>query len=202
MLTLRSSSTSPFGRKVKVAALVTGHKSKLTIVNSDTMSADDPLRRDNPLGKIPCLLLPDGMTVYDSRVIIEWLDHDAGGGKVIPKEWPKKLAALKLQALGDGIMDAAILLLYEGRFRDAEKHETRWLDHQRGKVERGLAALEADPPQVSATPDVGTLTVACMLDWLDFRFSTLASGKYPKLATFLAGMNKGMPHFADSKPKL
>lgn len=202
MLTLRSSSTSPFGRKVKVAALVTGHRSKLSIVNADTMSADDPLRKDNPLGKIPCLILNDGTTVYDSRVIIEWLDHDAGGDKVIPKEWPKRLAALKLQALGDGIMDAAILLLYEGRFRDAEKHETRWLDHQRGKVERGLATLESDPPKASAMPDVGTLTIACMLDWLDFRFSTLASGKYPKLAAFLTEMNKMMPHFPETKPTL
>lgn len=202
MLTLRSSPTSPFGRKVKVAGLVTGHAERFKIVSADTMAADDPLRNDNPLGKIPCLILPDGTSLYDSRVIIDWLDHDAGGGKVIPLAWPERLAALKLQALADGIMDAAILMLYEGRFRVAEKHEARWIDHQRGKVERGLAALEQSPPMPTATPDVGTLTVACMLDWLDFRFSTLAGGQYPKLAAFLDAMNKGMPGFTKSKPQV
>ncbi|CAN1540108.1 Gst Glutathione S-transferase [Rhabdaerophilaceae bacterium] len=202
MLTLRSSPTSPFGRKVKLAALVTGHSSKMTVVVADTMSADDPLRSDNPLGKIPCLALADGTTLYDSRVIIEWMDHDAGGNCVIPSEWSARIASLKMQALADGVMDAAILQLYEGRFRDAEKHEQRWLDHQRGKVERGLAAIEAIAPIASAKPEVGAISVACMLDWLDFRFSTLASGQYPRLTAFLAGMNKTMPHFADTKPRL
>jgi glutathione S-transferase len=202
MLKLRSSPTSPFGRKVKVAALVTGHTSRIEIINSDTMSADDPLRRDNPLGKIPCLVLEDGSTLYDSRVIIEWLDHDAGGGTVIPRDWNARMASLKLQALGDGIMDAAILQLYEGRFRDAEKHEQRWLDHQKGKVERGLQALEDHAPLATATPEVGAITVACMLDWLDFRFSILVGGQYPKLSAFLDGMNRTMPHFRDSKPRL
>lgn len=201
MLTLRSSPASPFGRKVKLAALVTGHSSKITVVTADTMSADDPLRRDNPLGKIPCLALEDGTTIYDSRVIIEWLDHDAGGNILIPREWPARLASLKMQALADGVMDAAILQIYEGRFRDAEKHEQRWLDHQRGKVERGLAAIEANVPAVSAKPEIGAITVACMVDWLDFRFSMLVSNRYPKLTAFVAGMNETMPHFAESKPR-
>jgi glutathione S-transferase len=202
MLKLRSSPTSPFGRKVKVAALVTGHTSQIDVISADTMSADDPLRRDNPLGKIPCLILEDGTSLYDSRVIIEWLDHDAGGGKVIPLDWSARIASLKLQALGDGIMDAAILQLYEGRFREAAKHEQRWLDHQKGKVERGLQALEDQTPAVTTTPDVGTITIACMLDWLDFRFSTLAGGQYPKLSAFLDGMNRTMPHFRDTRPRL
>lgn len=202
MLTLRSSPTSPFGRKVKVAALITGHKDKITVVTSDPMNPDDPLRRDNPLGKIPCLVLEDGNTIYDSRVIIEYLDQDAGGDCVIPKDWSARLGALKMQALADGIMDAAILKLYEGRFRKAELHDTGWLTYQGGKVERGLTALEANPPKASARPDVGTITVACLLEWLEFRFSILSSGQYPHLAAFLEAMNTTMPGFSDTKPKL
>lgn len=202
MLKLRSSPTSPFGRKVKVAALVTGHSKSIEIITSDTMNPDDPLRKDNPLGKIPCLILDDGSTVYDSRVIIEYLDHDAGGGVVIPREWPQRLAVLKLQALADGIMDAAILRLYEGRFRKPEIHDSGWLAYQGGKMERGLAVLEANPPVASAKPDVGVITVACLLEWLEFRFSTLSSGQYPKLAAFLQAMIDTMPGFAETKPRL
>jgi glutathione S-transferase len=201
MLKLHSSSTSPFGRKVKVASLFTGHAGRIEILAADTMNPDDPLRRDNPLGKIPCLVLPDGSTLYDSRVIIEYLDHEAGGGRVIPTQWPQRLAALKLQALGDGIMDAAILQLYEGRFRPGERHEPAWLAHQGGKVERGLAALEAEPPKAGALPHIGTITIACMLDWLDFRFSTLAGGKYPRLAAFRAEFAAEIPDFAKTAPK-
>lgn len=201
MLTLRSSPTSPFGRKIKVAALITGHAGKMTIVTSDTMNPDDPLRQDNPLGKIPVLILADGKTsVYDSRVIAEFLDQDAGGGILLPKAWEARLHVLKLQALADGITDAAILQLYEGRFRAPEKHEPAWLSHQGGKVERGLKALEANPPKASAKPDIGTISVACLLDWMEFRFSTLSSGLYPNLVAFMADFAKAVPDFAKSKP--
>ncbi|WP_284177868.1 glutathione S-transferase [Rhabdaerophilum sp. SD176] len=200
MLKLRSSAASPFGRKVKVAALFTGHADSLEMLPTDTMNPADPLRQDNPLGKIPCLILPDGSTVYDSRVIVEYLDHEAGGGKVIPAAWPARLAALKLQALADGITDAAILQLYEGRFRAPEKHEPAWIAHQGGKVERGLGTLEANPPVASATPDIGVISVACMLEWYEFRFSGLSSGNYPKLAAFAAEFNRLVPAFAKTKP--
>src|SRR5262249_19189545 len=79
-------------------------------------------------------------------------------------------AALRLQALADGVMDASVLLVYEGRFRPAERHEPRWLDHQSGKVARTLAALEAAPPEQSAPPDVGQIALACALGYRDFRF--------------------------------
>jgi glutathione S-transferase len=200
MLKLRSSPASPFGRKVKVAALFTGHTGKMEILPADTMNPADPLRQDNPLGKIPCLILADGTTVYDSRVIVEFLDHDAGGNTVIPAAWPARLAALKLQALADGITDAAILQLYEGRFRAPEKHEPAWIAHQGGKVERGLATLEANPPEASAKPDIGVIALACTLEWYEFRFKGMSSGKYPRLAAFLAEFNRLVPDFAHTKP--
>jgi glutathione S-transferase len=201
MFKLHSSTTSPFGRKVKVAALFTGHTDRITILNADTMNPADPLRLDNPLGKVPCLVLEDGTTLYDSRVIVEFLDHDAGGGKILPKEWGARLAALKLQALADGIIDAAILKLYEGRFRAPEKHEPAWIAHQAGKVERGLTALEAHPPVASANPDIGTISVACMLEWYEFRFSGLSGGQYPKLSAFLKAFNEKVPAFAKTFPR-
>ena len=86
-------------------------------------------------------------------MILEYLDHLAGGGKIIPKDPKARFEALRLQALADGIMDASILIVYEGRYRPAEKHEQKWLDLQSGKVERGLAALEAAPPGLDSPPD-------------------------------------------------
>ena len=119
---------------------------------------------------------------------------------MIPAAWPARLAALKLQALADGITDAAILQLYEGRFRAPEKHEPAWIAHQGGKVERGLATLEANPPQASAKPDIGVIALACTLEWYEFRFKGMSSGKYPRLAAFLAEFNRLVPDFAHTKP--
>lgn len=200
MLKLRQSPASPFVRKVRVAAHFTGHTDKIELLNADTMNPDDPLRRDNPLGKIPCLVLDDSTTLYDSRVIAEYLDHEAGGGKIIPTDWTARLATLKLQALADGIIDAAILQLYEGRFRKPDRHEPAWIAHQAGKVERGLAALEANPPIATSTPDIGMISVACMLEWYEFRFSGLSSGRFPRLSAFLADFNAKNPAFATTKP--
>lgn len=200
MLKLHSSTTSPFGRKAKVAAYFTGFADKMEVLSADTMDPGDPLRKDNPLGKIPCLVLEDGSSLYDSRVIVEYFDHEAGGGKIFPTEWKARLATLKMQALADGIVDAAILKLYEGRFRPQEKHEPAWIAHQSGKVERGLAVLEASPPVATANPDIGVIAVACMLEWYEFRFQGLSSGQYPKLAVFVKEFNDKVPAFAKTKP--
>ena len=110
------------------------------------MNPGDSVRQQNPLGKIPALVLEDGTVLFDSRVILEYLDHRAGGGQIIPTAASARFAALRLQALADGIMDASILLVYEGRWRPPEQHEPKWVDLQAGKVARALAALEAAPP--------------------------------------------------------
>jgi glutathione S-transferase len=123
MLTLRSSPASPFVRKVRIASILLGLDRELTVEAADTMSSDDTVRQQNPLGKIPALVLEDGTTLFDSRVILEYLDHRAGGGRIIPKDAAAHFAALRLQALADGIMDASILQVYEGRWRPADKHE-------------------------------------------------------------------------------
>ncbi|HEX2136954.1 MAG TPA: glutathione S-transferase N-terminal domain-containing protein, partial [Microvirga sp.] len=84
MLTLRSSPASPFGRKVKIGAALLGLRDRIAVTEADTLDPNDTLRQQNPLGKIPVLLLENGTALYDSRVILEYLDHLAGGGKIVP----------------------------------------------------------------------------------------------------------------------
>ena len=165
---LRGSPMSPFARKVRMAVQHLKLADKIEFVRADPMNPDDVLRQDNPLGKIPVLISEDGKAIFDSRVILEYLDHAAGGGIIIPDGWPARLNVLTLQAMCDGIMDACILIVYEGRHRPAAIHHPPWLDYQRGKVVRGLSAFAKAPPD-PAHFDVGTITAACMLGYLDMR---------------------------------
>ena len=101
MMVLRSSPASPFVRKVRIAIAVLGFDGETQIEAADTTEPADPLRRQNPLGKIPVLIAEDGTAYYDSRVILEFLDERAGGGRIVPREPLARIAALRLQALCD-----------------------------------------------------------------------------------------------------
>src|SRR5688500_9663662 len=98
MMILRSVPPSPFGRKIKIAASILGLDDDIKVERADTNDPADTLRNQNPLGKIPVLIIEGGTALYDSRVIVEYLDHRAGGGKIIPNEPQARLAALRLQA--------------------------------------------------------------------------------------------------------
>ena len=200
MLTLRSSPSSPFVRKVRIAASVLGLEPGIALEPADTMNASDPVRRQNPLGKIPALVLEDGTVLFDSRVILDYLDYRAGGGRIVPSDAGARFAALRLQALADGLMDASVLLVYEGRFRPAERHEPKWLDHQSGKIARALAALEATPPALSTTPDVGQIALACALGYRDFRFEGTWRREHPRLVAWLDRFAARVPAFAATAP--
>ena len=201
MLTLRHSPSSPFVRKIKIAASVLGLEREIAIAPADTMSPSDSLRQQNPLGKIPALLLEDGTVLFDSRVILEYLDHRAGGGRIIPTEAGARFAALRLQALADGIMDASVLLVYEGRWRPPELHEPKWVELQSGKVARALAALEAASlPAPVATPDVGQIALACALGYRDFRFPGSWRNDHPRLVAWLDDFARRVPAFAATAP--
>jgi glutathione S-transferase len=199
MWTLRSSPPSPFGRKVKIAAALCGLSDRLRIEATDTTDPGDPIRRDNPLGKIPTLILEDGTVLYDSRVILDWLDHQAGGNRIIPTG-QARFAALTLQALADGIMDAALLQVYEKRWRDAEIQHRPWVDHQAGKVERALAFLEGAPPNLRGAPHVGHITLACALGYLDFRFEGVWRVSHPRLVAWLDEFADEIPSFTETAP--
>jgi glutathione S-transferase len=197
---LRTSPPSPFGRKVNIAAAVLGLSDQIKIERADTIDPADPVRRQNPLGKIPVLILDNGTALYDSRVILEYLDHLAGGGRIIPADPNARFAALRLQALADGILDAAILQVYEGRWRAIASHEPKWLAHQADKVSRALAALATDIPCLNAVPHVGQIAIACALGYLDFRFDRTWREAHPTLAAWLDSFAAKIPAYAATQP--
>ena len=200
MWTLRSTPPSPFGRKVKIGAALCGLTDRIEVVKADTMDPDDDLRSQNPLGKIPALIIEDGTVLYDSRVILEFLDLAAGGNVIIPAAAPERIMALRQQALGDGILDANILTLYEARFRPKEIHHQPWLDYQTEKAFRAIDQLESDPPVLREKPNVGDIALACALGHRDFRFAGDWRENHPRLVAWLAGFEAAIPAFAETAP--
>ena len=195
---LRSAPPSPFGRKVKMAAKILDLMDGIEIVRADLNDPDDSIRQQNPLGKIPALVLDDGTCLYDSRVICEHLDGLAGGGRLFPVG-EARMPVIRLQALADGLIDAAILQVYEGRYRPEEKHHQPWLERQSEKVERALEALEADPPAFDGTPDIGHVTLACALGYLDFRFQGKWRESHPRLVAWLDAFAAAVPAYAETE---
>jgi glutathione S-transferase len=196
---LRSTAASPFGRKVRIAADILGLTDKIEVQETNLNDPGDSIRRQNPLGKIPALLLGDGTIYYDSRVILEYLDHLAGGGKIVPHEAPARFNALCLQALCDGIAEASLLIVYEDRYRPADKHVAGWIERQDDKVARGLAVLEAAPPQLTPMPDIGQIALACALGYRDLRFGGRWRKDHPKLVAWLDAFAAQVPAFAATK---
>jgi glutathione S-transferase len=199
MLILRSSPASPFGRKVKIAAAICGLSDRIEIVMGDTMDPADSLRSQNPLGKIPILVLEDGSRLYDSRVIVEYLDAVARGGRIIPVDADARFPALTMQALADGLMDALLLLRYEGVYREPAMHSERWLDHQRDKIKRAMMVFEGAPPPHGAV-HVGAIALACALSYQDLRFAGRWRGDYPNLVRWLDEFAAAVPAFAATAP--
>lgn len=178
MMKLRYGSTSPFVRKVLVTAIETGQESEIERVKTNT--ADPELAQCNPLNKIPALTLDDGDILIDSAVICEFLDTRKGG-KLFPKD-AARWSTLSRMALCDGIMDAAILRRYETQ-RPETLRSIEWDQRQKSKVDNSLAALEREAGRFGDRVDIGTLTVAIMLDYLDFRFAHEAwRNTHPNLA--------------------
>jgi glutathione S-transferase len=196
---LRSSPASPFGRKVRIAISLLGLADKIEVRETDLNDPADSIRVQNPLGKVPALIVDDGIVYYDSRVILEYLDHLAGGGRIIPREPKARFAALRLQALCDGICDASLLQIYEDRYRPAEKRVQSWVDRQAEKVARGLAALEAAPPKLDPVPDVGQIALACVLGYRDLRFDGSWRKDHPRLVAWLDKFTSQVPAFAQTK---
>lgn len=193
MMILRSSPASPFARKVRIALDVTGLASEVGLAEADTGDARDPLRRENPLGKVPTLVLADGTAVFDSAVILDYLDARAGAGALIPVAPAARLRCLTTQALADGLADAALLLVYETWWREEALRSARWTDHQGAKVARALQALEAAPPADGI--HAGAIAVACALGYLDLRFDGAWRAGHPGLAAWLDGFAARVPAF-------
>ncbi len=192
MIHVRMVPASPFARKCRVAAAHLGLSDRVTFVDAHDDS-NDALRKRNPLNKIPVALLEDGTALFDSVVILEFFDHLAGGGKIIPSGFRARMRVLTLEALADGLMDATILLGYEARYREPHQYSQRWLDHQRSKIDGALAYLEAAPP--NGDIDAGTISLACALGFLDLRHGGAWRASCPKLVAWLDDFAAKAPSF-------
>lgn len=200
MMILRSSPPSPFGRQVKLAAKHLGLMDQLSVEVADTTNPADSLREQNPLGKIPVLITNDGMALYDSRVILDYLDHIAGGEKIVPAG-SAKFTAYTMQSLANGIADAALIQVYEKRFRPQEMQSKDWMDYQADKVRRGMESFEASPPLLTTSSDmhVGHIALACALGYQDLRFDGTWRQSFPQLVAWLDTFSTRMPGFEETK---
>lgn len=197
---LRFAPASPFVRKARIAAAIAGLTDKIQLVPANTMDPDDALLEQNPLGKIPVLILDDGSEIYDSLTICEYLDQQAGGTSLFPTD-DTRWAALTLHSLANGIMDATLLRVYEGRFRPEEKQHDPWVARQKAKIDRGLAQLEANLPDLDSDLTIGHVAVACALGYLDLRFDGTWRSDHPKLVEWLAAFAEKVPAFEATKPE-
>ena len=153
-----------------VFAHETGLADQIDIVPTATGDAESGLSAENPLSKVPTLVTDGGEALYDSRVICEYLDGLHGGIKLFPLAGGERLRALRVQALADGIMDAAVLRIYEN-LRPEDKRSSDWIAKQKGKMGSGLDALEEEVGSFGDPLTIGLLSVACLLGYLDFRFA-------------------------------
>ncbi|TNF58182.1 MAG: glutathione S-transferase family protein, partial [Rhodobacteraceae bacterium] len=166
---LMTSGASPFARKVRVMIAEAGLSDRIEEVEVTTtpVGPSRDLIAVNPLGKIPALVRDDGPTLFDSRVITRYIDTLAGG-RFYPEA--RLWDILTLEATADGMLDAAVLMVYETRFRDEDKRSSQWVDGQWAKVARALDAIEARwMSSLAGEIDAGKIAVGCVLGYLDLR---------------------------------
>ncbi len=200
MMKLLSSPLSPFGRKVKIVAMMKGVLDQIQVEKADTNVPDNKeLKQANPLGKIPALVLANGTQLFDSHVICEYLDSLKPAPKLFPAAGAERFNTLTLGALGDGIMEATLMLVYEKRFRPEDKWVETWMDRQQSKIDEALAHLEKNPPLWGASPDYGHVTIACALGYLDLRLEGKWRATHPKLVKWLEQFAAVVPAFAATK---
>ncbi len=195
-----SSPSSPFARKARVTAHELGLDARITLINI-SLSPVNPhqeLRAHNPLGKLPALITDTGETLYDSPVICEYLDALAGGGRIFPASGPARWTALRRQALADGLTDATVLVRYETAARPTTLQWQQWIEGQFLKVRTALDALETE--DLGGAFDIGAISVACALGYLDFRFPEERWRETrPRLAAWHAALSE-RPSLASSRP--
>ena len=198
MMQLLSSPLSPYGRKVRLAAAIKGLEDAIETVAVDTNPGDSiEINSANPLGKIPILIDAD-MQIFDSHVICEYLDSVLPSPVLFPKGGPERWNTLVLAALADGILEAALLLVYEKRFRPEDKWHAPWQQRQQAKIDRALDRLEQRPP--TGTADYGHLTLAAALGYLDFRHEGKWRARHPRLIAWLDAFAKAVPAFEKTRP--
>lgn len=200
---LYTSPPSPFGRKVRIVAAMRGVLDSIEIVAADTSPPGNAeLLEQNPLGKIPVLVLDDGTRLFDSRVICEYLDSigPSNAPQVFPPAGADRWQALTRAALADGITDAGVLIVYEKRFRPESHWWPDWVARQQGKVDSGLDLMERNPPHWTTSPDYGHVSLACCLGHFDFRHDARWRATRPRLVDWLERFAAEVPAFAETLP--
>ena len=199
MMKLLSNPLSPYGRKVKITLAMKGLGDQVEILAVDTNPGDNTeINSANPLGKIPALIVDAKTAIFDSHVICEYLDSLAPAPVLFPKSGPERWKTLVLASLADGILDAALLLVYEKRFRPEGKWHAPWQQRQQAKIDRALDRLEQQPP--TGPPDYGHLTLASALGYLDFRHEGRWRARRPRLIAWLDAFAKAVPAFERTRP--
>ncbi|MCA2012066.1 glutathione S-transferase [Cereibacter sphaeroides] len=189
------SPASPYVRKVLASAHLLGLADTVELLPS----AASPVARDmtiaptNPLGKVPTAFLDDGTALIDSRTICEYLHEQAPQKDLFPAG-AARWEALRLHAIADGLLDAALLARYEVAMRPEELRWSDWLTGQMGKIDAAVAALEASVHQLEGREDIGSITTGCALGYLDFRFPDHDwRSNAPKLAQWWAAFSQTAP---------
>lgn len=197
---LISSLASPFVRKVRVVILEAGKSSEITeqVVNTTALATAPEARAANPLGKIPALVRDDGPTLYDSHVIVRYL-CDLWGLDLFPTD--RLYDTLTLEATADGIMEAAVLIVYESRLRPAEFQYKPWTDAQRSKILNGLRAIEERwMSHLNGPLDIAQIAVSVSLDYVDFRLDDFDwQSQCPALSAWHAAF-RARPSLAATRP--
>ena len=199
---LIGSVTSPFVRKVRV--VLAEKKLDSTFVQENVWAADTLIQQTNPLGKVPCLVMEDGSTLYDSRVIAEYLDTLTPVCKLLPPNGRERAEVKVWEALADGVLDAAVLVRLEKTLRPPEQQSPEWIERQWSKVHAGLRVMSERLGDSAFCMGVhytlADVAVGCALGWLAFRFPEIGwRDDYPNLARLFDKLSE-RPSFKDTIP--
>ena len=170
---LRYSPTSPYVRKVSVVVRELGFSGQVECVPTDPWASDSDLSRQNPLGKVPTLITEAGQALFDSHVICEYFDGIHGGPRLIPEDSKTRIEALRLEALGDGVLDAAVLAFIEAERRPETSRWPVWASRQRASIERSLDWLAEHMHLSVDRMHLGHLTIGCALGYIEFRLGDM-----------------------------
>lgn len=200
---LIGSLASPYVRKVRI--VMAEKKIDYDFVLDNVWGSDSIILASNPLGKIPCLIMDDGGAMFDSRVIVEYLDTLTPVGKMLPTQGRERAEIKCWEALADGVLDAAVLMRLEKTLRPEAQQSQAWIERQMVKVQGGLKAISsglADKPYCAGNAyTLADVAVGCALDWLSFRFPALGwRDEFPNLSKHLDKLSE-RASFKDTVPQ-
>jgi glutathione S-transferase len=200
---LIGSLASPYVRKVRV--VMAEKKLDYELILENVWAPETTIQSSNPLGKVPCLIMEDGGAMFDSRVIVEYLDTLTPVGKLIPANGRERAEVKCWEALADGVLDAAILVRLERTQRPQEQQSPEWIKRQLDKVDAGLTAMSAGLKDTAFCSGnhytLADVSVGCALGWLTFRFPEIDwRTPHPNLAKLFDKLSE-RPSFKDTIPQ-